>query len=133
MSIADDFEIDVAKKEIRYTAGASDGRYFDAEVGKLDRWSDDLKLGLERELKDLDAGIKDMRKQSAVAITLADKLVAQREIKTLEKRRNRKRRDLYEEQDKIDEQRTLLIEDIERQLRTTHEVQRLFIVRWMIR
>jgi len=109
------------------------GRYFDAEVGKLDRWSDDLKLGLERELKDLDAGIKDMRKQSAVAITLADKLAAQREIKALEKRRNRKRRDLYEEQDKIDEQRTLLIEDIERQLRTTHEVQRLFTVRWTIR
>jgi len=109
------------------------GRYFDAEVGKLDRWSDDLKIGLERELKDLDTGIKDMRKQSAVAITLADKLVAQREIKTLEKRRNRKRRDLYEEQDEIDEQRTVLIEDIERQLRTTHEVQHLFTVRWTIR
>ena len=109
------------------------GRYFDAEVAKLDRWSDDLKLGLERELKDLDAAIKDMRKQSAVAITLADKLVAQREIKTLEKQRNRKRRDLYEEQDKIDDQRTVLIEDIERQLRTTHEVQRLFTVRWTIR
>ena len=109
------------------------GRYFDAEVGKLDRWSDDLKLGLERELKDLDGGIRDMRKQSAVAITLADKLVAQREIKALEKRRNRKRRDLYEEQDQIDEQRTVLIEDIERQLRTTHEVQRLFTVRWTIR
>lgn len=34
--------------------------------------------------------------QSTVAVTLADKLAAQREIKTLEQRRNRKRRDLYE-------------------------------------
>ena len=35
--------------------------------------------------------------------------------------------------DKLDDQRTVLIEDIERQLRTTHEVQRLFTVRWTIR
>ncbi len=27
------------------------GRFFDEEVEKLDRWSDDLKTGLERELK----------------------------------------------------------------------------------
>ena len=111
---------------------ARNGRYFDAEVAKLDRWSDDLKLGLERELKDLDTAIRDMRKQSAVAVTLADKLVAQREIKTLEQRRNRKRRDLYEEQDRIDEQRSDLIEGIERQLATTHEVVSLFSVRWTI-
>ncbi|HNC97975.1 MAG TPA: helicase-related protein, partial [Myxococcota bacterium] len=32
---------------------ARNGRYFDAEVAKLDRWSDDLKLGLEHELRDL--------------------------------------------------------------------------------
>ena len=122
--------------EVRYhldDVEVRNGRYFDAEVNKLDRWSDDLKLGLERELKDLDLAIRDMRRQSAVAITLADKLAAQREIKTLEQRRNRKRRDLYEEQDQIDEQRATLIEGIERQLATTHEVQRLFTVRWTIR
>ncbi|MCB9544688.1 MAG: DEAD/DEAH box helicase [Myxococcales bacterium] len=112
---------------------ARNGRYFDAEVSKLDRWSDDLKLGLERELKDLDAEIRAKRKESAVAISLADKLTAQRDIKALEQRRNRKRRDLYEEQDKIDEQRAALIDGIERQLRTTHAVQRLFTVRWSIR
>ena len=112
---------------------ARNGRYFDAEVSKLDRWSDDLKLGLERELKELDGEIRAKRKESAVAISLADKLAAQRDIKTLEQRRNRKRRDLYEEQDRIDEQRTGLIEGIEQQLRTTHEVRQLFTVRWTIR
>lgn len=112
---------------------ARNGRYFDAEVAKLDRWSDDLKLGLERELKELDGEIKAKRKESAVAISLADKLAAQRDIKSLEQRRNRKRRDLYEEQDRIDEKRADLIDGIERQLRTTHEVQRLFTVRWNIR
>lgn len=111
---------------------ARNGRYFDAEVMKLDRWSDDLKLGLERELKEIDTEIRAKRKESAVAILLADKLDAQRQIKALEQRRNRKRRDLYEEQDKIDDQRSTLIDNIERQLRTTHAVQRLFTVRWRI-
>lgn len=127
---------DEMQGEIRHgldAVEARNGRCFDAEVVKLDRWSDDLKLGLERELKDVDAAIRDMRKQSAVAVTLADKLAAQREIKTLEQRRNKKRRDLYEEQDRIDEQRSDLIAGIERQLATTHEVVRLFNVRWTIR
>ncbi len=109
------------------------GRYFDAEVTKLDRWSDDLKLGLERELKDLDQGIRDLRRQSATAVALADKLEAQRGIKAIERKRNRKRRDLFEEQDNIDEQRSELIAGIERQLSTTHRYERLFSVRWTVR
>jgi hypothetical protein len=125
-------EVGVQVKEHLSEVEARNGRYFDAEVSKLDRWSDDLKIGLERELKDIDAEIQAKRKESAVAISLEDKLAAQRAIKALEKRRNRKRRDLYEEQDKIDEQRAALIDGIERQLLTTHEVQRLFTVRWSI-
>jgi adenine-specific DNA-methyltransferase len=109
------------------------GRYFDAEVSKLDRWSDDLKLGLERELKDIDAAIRDGRRQSAIAVGLADKVEAQRAIKGLEQKRNRKRRDLFEAQDKIDEERTTLIAGIERQLAATHVLQPLFSVRWTLR
>lgn len=112
---------------------ARNSRYFDAEVAKLDRWSDDLKLGLERELKDLDAAIREARKQSAVAVALVDKLTAQREIKTLEQSRNRKRRDLFEEQDRIDEQRATLISSIERQLATTQRYESLFTLRWSLR
>lgn len=108
------------------------GRYFDAEVAKLDRWSDDLKLGLEHELKDIDAAIRDARRQCAVAVALADKLAAQRDIKSLEQKRNRKRRDLFEEQDRIDEQRAQLIAGIERQLATRHRYASLFTVNWRL-
>lgn len=112
---------------------ARNGRFFDAEVTKLDRWSDDLKLGLERELKDIDAEIREARRAGALAIALADKLAAQRTIKTLEQRRNAKRRDLFEAQDQIDEQRSTLIAGIERQLTATHTFKPLFTVRWTLR
>ncbi|MES2644038.1 MAG: SNF2-related protein [Myxococcota bacterium] len=108
------------------------GRHFDAEVAKLDGWSDDLKLGLERELKDIDSEIRDARRRAVVAISLADKLDAQRSIRTLEQKRNRKRRDLFEAQDRIDEQRAALIAEIERQLATTHTLRPLFTVRWAL-
>jgi ERCC4-related helicase len=111
---------------------ARNGRYFDAEVAKLDRWSDDLKLGLEHELRDLDAQIREARKQAALAIALADKLAAQRGLQALENRRNHKRRDLFEAQDQIDDQRTALIAGIERQLSATHNFQPLYTVRWVL-
>ena len=80
--LADEVDCEVA--DHLKSVEARNGRYFDAEVAKLDRWSDDLKLGLERELKELDAAIREKRRESAVAITLADKLAAQRDIKALE-------------------------------------------------
>jgi hypothetical protein len=63
---------------------------------------------------------------------LADKLAGQWEIKMLEQRRNRKRRDLFEEQDKIDAQRAELIAGIERQLATTHTYRPLFSINWLL-
>ncbi len=107
-------------------------RLFDEEVLKLDRWSEDLKLGLERELKELDKQIVETRRSSALAASLHDKLEAQRTIKTLEATRNRKRRDLFEAQDGIDHQREELIKNIEAQLKQSHRVQTLFTVRWRL-
>ncbi|MDX9863011.1 MAG: SNF2-related protein, partial [Rhodospirillales bacterium] len=38
--------------------------YFEAEVEKLDVWADDLKVGLENEIKELDKQIKDVRRRA---------------------------------------------------------------------
>ncbi len=104
--------------------------FFDEEVEKLDRWSDDLKVGLEREIKEIDIAIRDARKAGALAATLAEKLEAQRKIKDMESSRKKKRAELYVEQDKVDERRNGLIGDIEKQLQTKYAVQSLFAIRW---
>ncbi len=72
---------------------------------KLDRWSEDLKLSLEHELKELDKHIRELRRTSALAQSLEDKLTHQRRIRDLERRRNSIRRELFEAQDAIDRQR----------------------------
>ena len=109
------------------------GEFFDEEVLKLDRWSEDLKQGLERELKDLDKEIRETRKVSALAQSLQDKLEAQKSIKAIEKIRNQKRRELFDSQDAIDAQREELIVGIEKQLKQERSILPLFTIRWMIR
>ncbi len=109
------------------------GRFFDEEVLKLDRWSDDLKQGLEREIKDLDKQIREARRATVLAASLHDKLEAQKSIKTLEATRNRKRRELFDAQDAIDSQRDELIARIEKQLHQRHSSKPVFAFRWRLK
>jgi len=99
----------------------------------LDRWSEDLKQGLEREIKEIDKQIREARKTAALAQSLQDKLAAQKVIKALEKTRNTKRRELFDAQDAIDAQREELIKNIEKQLKQRRSVQVLFSVRWEVK
>ena len=108
------------------------GQFFDEEVLKLDRWSEDLKLSLEQEIKDLDKQIRELRRESALAQSLQDKLSHQKQIRELERRRNGKRRELFDAQDAIDTQREDLIGNIEKQLKHRTEVQHLFTIAWGI-
>ena len=108
------------------------GNFFDEEVLKLDRWSEDLKQGVEREIKEIDKQIREARKRAALAQSLQDKLAAQKVVRALEKTRNTKRRELFEEQDAIDAQREELIINIEKQLKQERSVQTLFAVRWKL-
>ena len=114
------------------TVDERNGRFFDEEVAKLERWSDDLKLGLEREIKDLDQQIKEIRRETQAATALTEKLAAQKKVKAVESERNRKRRELYDAQDAIDRDRDELIAKIEKQLSMEQELQSLYSIRWTL-
>ncbi|HUW36817.1 MAG TPA: SNF2-related protein [Rhodocyclaceae bacterium] len=108
-------------------------RFFEAEADKLDGWADDLKVGLEREIKELDRQIKEARRTATTALTLEDKLAGQRQIKALEAQRNDKRRSLFDAQDRVDSQRDELIHAIEGKLSQSTKTERLFTVRWLLK
>jgi adenine-specific DNA-methyltransferase len=105
---------------------------FEEEAEKLERWAEDVKFGLERELRELDTQIKAAKKASRSAVALAEKLEAQKLIKALEAKRNTKRRQLFDAQDDVDRKRADLIEEIERQLQTKTRVEPLFTLRWSL-
>ncbi len=105
---------------------------FDEESLKLDRWADDLKLGLEREIKELDRQISERRRAAALARSLAEKLDAQKAIRELEEARKKKRHDFFQSQDAIDANRDTLIADMEKQLQKSHSLQQVFVLRWSL-
>ena len=105
-------------------------RFFASEADKLDGWADDLKAGLEREIKELDRQIKEVRRATSTALTLEEKLAGQKQIKALESQRNQKRRSLFEAQDEVDRQRDDLITMIEGKLSQAAHLEQIFVIRW---
>jgi len=107
-------------------------QFFEVEANKLDNWADDLKVGLEREIKDIDRQIKEARRAASAALTLEEKLQGQKQIKALEAHRKERRRSLFDAQDEIDANRERLIEKIEGKLKSDSSEEMLFTIRWIL-
>ena len=129
--LIDEIEEKLVREKLHHVE-LRNAKYLDEEIAKLDRWSDDLKFRLEQEIRDLDKQIREKRRAAATAVSLAEKLAAQKEQRDIEVQRNKKRRELYEAQDAIDSKRNELIENIECQLKQRYEVSPLFTVRWTV-
>ena len=106
--------------------------YFEQEVAKLDAWADDLKLGLEQEIKTIDGEIKELRRVAVTASALAEKLAYQKQQRELEVKRSKLRRELYARQDVIEEERSALIDQLELQLQQRVNEKELYTVEWML-
>ena len=103
---------------------------FDEQVDKLDTWAEDMKLGLEREIQDLNRTIRLMKSEARRADSIEARLAAQREIKASEALLKRKRADLFAEHDRIEEQKDQLTDNLEKLLSLRSEKQNLFTLRW---
>lgn len=132
---------DQAKLDIAMEAGKDaalariaerNGHFFEEEIEKLERWAEDLKAGLEQELKDLDAEIKVVKKEAKLQADLESKVALHRKAKDLEAERSRKRRSLYEAQDEVDRQKEALISRVEGRLKQQIQSHRLFAIRWSV-
>ena len=120
--------------ELLKQAEISNHSYFNEELDKLDRWAEDLKNGLEIEIKRLDRDIRELDRQSKQMVGLQEKLEFQKQKAAMEKRRTSKRQELFNSQDEIDKKRDTLIKQIEKQLQNSkHEITELFQIRWSLK
>lgn len=125
-------QVDVVarKKQLLREINQRNLGYFEQEVEKLDAWADDLKLGLEQEIKGIDIQIKEVRRTAATSPTLEKKLAHQKQQRELEAKRSKLRRELFVRQDDIESERNDLIEQLEGQLQQQVEEQTLFTIEW---
>ena len=118
------------KQEVLEDNMQRNAEFFDQEYDKLDKWADDMKISLEREIKDIDAEIKLRKAEARKTLDLQTKVKEQRAIKDLEKKRNEKRKHLFEAQDQIDDKKDDVLSNIEERLAQRIEEQELFTIKW---
>ncbi|HKQ72855.1 MAG TPA: SNF2-related protein [Blastocatellia bacterium] len=106
--------------------------FFKAEMEKLERWADDLKFSLESEIKEIDAQLKEAKKEARLAHDMQAKLNLHRRVKELETERNQKRRRLYEEQDAIDERKGKYLDETAARLQKEISREEVFTIRWRV-
>jgi adenine-specific DNA-methyltransferase len=124
--------VEQQKAVIQQSLSERNAKFFEAEAEKLDGWADDLKVALEREIKDIDRQVKEAKRAATLAPTLEEKLAGQKQIKALESQRNGKRRALFDAQDEIDRQREQLISEIESKLNQQALLMEMFTIRWRL-
>lgn len=123
-------DIEARKQQLLREINQRNLGYFEQEVEKLDAWADDLKLGLEQEIKEIDREIKEVRRTAAISPTLDEKLHWQKHQRELESKRNKLRRELFNRQDEVESQRNDLIAQLELQLQQQVKEQTLFTIEW---
>lgn len=126
-------ELNQRKNQLLEAINIRNLEFFEQETIKLDSWADDLKNGLELEIKDIDREIKEVRRTAVTAATLQDKLLWQKKQRELEGKRTKLRRELFNRQDEIDIERNELIEQLEQQLEQRIEETPLFKLEWQLR
>ena len=93
-------------------------KYYLEECEKLEAYSEDLKEGLQHELKDLKKAITEKKKifRASTSLPLREMLEMKDEINKMEARYKKMQRELYAREDEIDEEKERLQEEIRQKL-----------------
>ncbi len=106
--------------------------FFDEEVDKLEKWSEDVRNSIKFEIKELDKEIKTRKTEARKLLNLEQKVKEQRIIKDLEKKLAEKRYNQYQNEDEIEQRKENLLDEVEQRLKQHTTEQPLFTIRWRV-
>ncbi len=106
--------------------------FFDEEVDKLEKWSEDVRNSIKFEIKELDKEIKARKTEARKMLNLELKVKEQRIIKDLEKKLAEKRYNQYKNEDDIEHKKDNLLDEVEKRLKQNTTENELFTIRWKV-
>ncbi|MBN2374094.1 DEAD/DEAH box helicase family protein [bacterium] len=106
--------------------------FFEEEMEKLNRWAEDRRKSLKTSLKEFDDRINELKKQARIAPNLPEKLEIQKEIRTLDKKRDEAWREYDRAAKDVELQKDALIDRIEARLNQEIEEETIFTIRWRL-
>jgi ERCC4-related helicase len=107
--------------------------FFDHEVDKLEKWSEDVRNSIKYEIKELDKEIKTRKTEARKLLNLEQKVKEQRVIKELERKLAEKRFNQYQNEDDIEKRKDNLLDEVEKRLKQSTMQNELFTIRWMVK
>jgi len=113
--------------------GNRNSKFFEVELDKLDRWSEDRRNSLKINLKELDMEIKDIKKKARLANNLPEKLSFEKKRRKLESSRDEAWREYDAAAKEIEKNKDLLIENIEKSLKESTSEEELFFIQWELK
>ncbi|WP_300008094.1 SNF2-related protein [Pseudonocardia sp.] len=119
-------------QDVLAAISAKQGTWFDEEVDKLDRWAADKQAGARAAVDDLDAAIKQLKREARAAANLPDKLALQRRVKQAETDRNEAWHRSREAAREIELRKEELLDDVATRLQADQAVDRIMTLRFTV-
>jgi hypothetical protein len=101
-------------------------------MDKLDRWAEDQRRSLKADLEELDAKIKEIKREARSTPNLPTKLDLQRQLWQLEAKRNEAWKEYDESSRDVDRKKDGLLDDTSQRLNQKTEREELFMIRWQL-
>jgi superfamily II DNA/RNA helicase len=105
--------------------------FLNEETEKLDRWEEESTAAIDAEIKELRKMANDFDKQSRnPALAMKEKLALKRQCSHYKGEATKKKKDYFEEQEKIANDRKEILDQIEQKLEIEQKVEPMFTLRW---
>jgi len=108
------------------------GKLFDEEMEKLDRWAGDKRTSQKEKLREHDDEIANLKKESRTARNLQEKIELRKKVRNVEARRDDAWKEYDEAAKEIEGQKDNLIDKVEARLQQGMTETTLFIIRWSL-
>lgn len=106
--------------------------FYKEECDRLFRWSDDLILSAEKELKDTKSNLRELNRQHRLATSQQERLDIELKIKEMSKKQREQRQRIFDAEDEINAKRDGLIDQLKKRLEQRTDTEQLFIIRWKV-
>ncbi|MBY0537818.1 DEAD/DEAH box helicase [Patescibacteria group bacterium] len=105
-------------------------KYFNEESMKLEKWADDKKASLEKEMKDTKIRMRELNREARQEKDMQKQLEIQKRLKETERKLRILRQNIFQAEDEIETERERLIATLEEKLKQSTAVTPIFSIEW---
>jgi len=124
--------MDIEQGAITQQLSVTNGKWFEVEMEKLDRWAEDQRKSLKAAVEELEEDIRLGKRDARLAPNLPEKLQMQQRVRQQEARHTEALLAYKEACATIDASKDRLLDETSHRLQQQAERQDLFLVRWCV-